>query len=269
MARTHYYSSKFFGEEFRKLVDNKRDFELVRTSYTKKLIAKDYKIIFNNEGDTDDRVLSLINKVRCDAKRYIEENNVNIKDTKIYFLDLFDVPKSSEIICKIDITGAYWKKAILDGIVSEETNEYMINTFEDKTVKDIKKIRLKALGSLATRKEHEFYEEGKSVHWESKEQPTKRLYMNICRNIDEVMRECRLKVDGCVFYYWDCMFVRKEFGKQVIDFFRDKMFDCKMDETKLEYDKIGNKGYFTSTKDGKMYLVSSENRHLLNSTLNP
>lgn len=263
MPSTKYYCSQFFSEEFQNLVRKQKDFQFIRTSYTKKLKTKTSSLIFNPDGTGDDRVLSLINKVRNDAKAYLKENENAIQNTRIYFLDLFEIPNSNEIICKVDLTSAYWKKATEAGIITEKTNQYFNETFSDKNGRELKSIRLKALGSLATRKEVETFEKGKSVHWDIEEEPTKLLYMQICRYIDQVMRQCKAEVEGCVFYYWDCMFVKKQFHKDVVKFFQNKNFECKVEETKLSYDTIGNKGYFTSEVDGKMYMVTSDNRNLL------
>jgi len=261
--KNRYYLPQYFREEFTKLVESKQDFVYERTSYTRKLKLDGYNLIFNPEGRMDDRILSLINKVRKDAMKYITEHNTELPDSRIFFLDLFNIPKSNDIITKVDITSAYWKQALMDGVISEETNAFLNESFLDYTQKAVKKVRLKALGSLATRKEVEIYEGGLSVSWDIIEQPTKQIYMNICRNIDQMMRKCRLEVDHCIFYYWDCMFVKKGFSQQVMDFFQAKDFQCKSEDTMLTYDSVGTKGYLTSEVDGKMYLVSSENRNLL------
>lgn len=261
--RTNYYLSQFFPEEFDKLMRKKKDFIYEKTSYTKKLKTNNSSIIFNPDGSGDDRILSLINKTRNDGRKYLEENPEKIDNSRIYFLQLFEIPKQNEIIKKVDLSSAYWKKAVLDGIVSTKTNDYFNETFADKTEKQRKSIRLKALGSLATRKEVETFIKGKSVSWDIDEQPTKVLYMQICRYIDEIMRQCRTECEGCIFYYWDCMFVKGKFEKQVIDFFASKDFECKSEETKLSYDKIGTKGFFTSEVDNKMYMVSEENHRQL------
>lgn len=270
--RTNYYHSDFFPEEFQKLIKRKINFQFIRTSYTKKLKTKNSCIIFNDEGTGDDRILSLINKIRGDAKKFLEVNEHKIKSKeKIFFLDIFEIPTEEEIIVKVDLTSAYWRLAILEGIISKETVEYFQEAFKDFTGKEIKKVRLKALGALATRKEIETFENGKSIEWEIDVEPTKPLYMYICKQIDKVMRECKHECEGCMFYYWDCMFVRKEFSKDVIDFFASKEFECKSEETRLTYDEIGTSGYFTSEVDGKMYSVRLEDKKLLNKyqILNP
>lgn len=263
--RTNYYLSIFFPEEFQKLLKRGVDFEYIRTSFTKKLKTNHSAIIFNNDGTGDDLILSLINKVRNDATKYLQQNEDKIIDNeRIYFLDMFDLPIGDEIIVKVDLTSAYWKFAIMEGIVSRETNDFFNATFDERSSKEKKSIRLKALGSLATRKEIETFKNGKSVDWETIEQPTKRLYMHICRCVDNVMRECKHACDGCIFYYWDCMFVRKQFANDVIAFFKQKQFECKSEETRLSYDEIGTKAYFTSEVDGKMYMVEREHEKLIN-----
>ena len=274
--KTRYYLPQYFQEEFEALKNRKENFIYERTSYTRKLKTDSFTIFFTPDGRSTDGVLSLINKVRNSAKKYMSEHNTSLPDSKIFFLDLFNIPKSDDIITKVDITSAYWKQAIMDGIIDEDINQYMLNlkasewnlvtkSFDERpyTSKELKGIRLKALGSLATRKEVEIYEKGIAIHWEIIEQQTKEIYMNICRSIDQMMRKCRTEVDECIFYYWDCMFVKKRFSNQVIDFFQNKNFECKTEDTNLSYDLIGTKGYLTSEVDGKMYLVSSENRNLL------
>lgn len=254
----------FFHEEFKKLIDRKIDFEFIRTSYTKKLKTAHSSIIFNNDGTGDDMALSLINKVRNDAKKFLKENEERIKlKEKIYFLDMFAIPDEEEIIMKVDLTSAYWKLAVLEGIVTKETNEYFNETFKDRTGKELKSVRLKALGSLATRKEVETFKNGVSIDWDIETQETKKLYMYICAQIDKLMRECKHECNGCIFYYWDCMFVRQQYAKEVIDFFMSKQFECKSEETKLSYDEVGTHAFFTSEVDGKMYVVKKEDKFLL------
>lgn len=262
---TRYYLPEAFYHEFSKLKQAKVDFVYERTTYTKKLKTDGYTMFFNPDGRSDDRVLSLINKVRNDGKKYMLEHSEKMPDSKIHFMDLFNIPKSEDVITKIDITKAYWKQGTMDGVISEETNDFLNKSFNEYTTKKIKGVRLKALGSLATRKEVEIYEKGLAVDWGIIEQPTKPIYMNICRSIDDMMRKCKSEIGGygCVMYYWDCMFVKKEFAKNVLDYFQSKDFSCTMEDTKLDYMSIGTKGYLTSEVDGKMYLVSSENRNLL------
>lgn len=262
--RNQYYLIDFFNDEFRKLVAQRRSFEYIRTSYTKKLKTNSQTIIFNNDGIGDDMILTLINKVRNDAKRFIERNpHVIHNSERIHFLDMFELPNDDEIIVKVDLTSAYWRLSLLEGIVSNETNDFFETTFADRTGREKKQARLRALGALATRKEIETFENGKSISWEIEEQQTKQLYMHICRRIDNVMQECRFKCDGCIFYYWDCMFVRKQYENDVIKFFQSKQFECKSEETRLSYDTIGTRGFFTSECDGKMYMVAQENESLL------
>lgn len=262
--RNQYYLINFFHEEFEKLIKQKRSFEYIRTSFTKKLKTSNQTIIFNNDGVGDDLVLSLINRVRKDAKSYMQLNEHVIRDEeRIYFLDMFELPVENEIIVKIDLTSAYWKFARNEKIISDETNAFFETTFVDRSGKEKKEIRLKALGALATRKEIETFENGTSIDWTISEQETKRLYMHICRRIDNMMQECRHACDGCIFYYWDCMFVRKQYERDVINFFMSKQFETKTEETRLSYDKIGTRGFFTSECDGKMYMVEQNDETLL------
>lgn len=263
--KTQYYLVNFFQEEFKKLIDAKKSFEYIRTSFTKKLKTERQTIIFNNDGIGDDLILSLINRVRKDAIKFMEANEHKINDNeKIYFLDMFSLPVENEITVKVDLTSAYWRFSKLENVITKETDDYFNTTFADRTEKERKEIRLKALGSLATRKQIETFENGKSVNFEVDEQQTKRVYMHVCRQVDKIMRDCAFSCEGCIFYYWDCMFVRKQYEKEIIDFFRAKQFECKTEETYLSYDKIGTKEFFFSECDGKMYMVEKGDEKLVN-----
>lgn len=113
--KTRYYLPEHFQEEFNRALFSGLDFIYERTSYTKKLKYDSHTIVFNTEGRMDDRILSLINKVRNDAANYMLLHGNDLPTSKIFFLDLFDIPKESEIITKVDITKAYWKQAMMGG----------------------------------------------------------------------------------------------------------------------------------------------------------
>ena len=95
------------------------------------------------------------------------------------------------------------------------------------------------------------------------EHPARPIYMEVCRGIDDLMKECQQKVEGCIYYYWDCIFTTKKFEKQVIDFFKDRKYEVSVDETSLEVVNVGDAVYLLSTKEAKMYMVRKEDKHLL------
>jgi hypothetical protein len=244
----------------------KRDFRVSSTSYTRMIKLEERTIMFANDfKDTSQFLLPLINKVRKDGARYLENNILPDHDDPIEYSSLLNNPLKPKTICKIDLNGAYWNYALKRGIISKETDDYCTKVHENRSYKELKSSRLKTLGSLATRKLTQFFEDGKENKKERKikVENTRDLYIEVCRGIDCIMKECARCVEGCVYYYWDCMFVDKTFSQDAIDFFREQDFDTTVEETTLDFVTLGDIAYLVSKKDDKMYLVKREDKHLL------
>ncbi len=252
-----------FDRIFRQLKEEEKTFELRRTQYSKEIRVDNTKIFFNNTGKNDLSSLGLIMKVRSDGNKFI--NNPEWKDVShIDFFNMINVPQLDDVLSKVDIKGAYWNYALMSGVISEETNKYLNERYKGHSYKYIKGIKLKSLGSLATRKKIIHYIKGKP-DWDNEKiisQPTRNIYMNICNGIDEIMKKASKEIEGCVYYYWDCIFLKKQFEKQAVEFFRDHKYEVGLGQTRLEYVKIGNYGYLI-THDSKkpiMYMTKKEKR---------
>lgn len=254
---TKYSNIKNYKNFFNIIINDKRSFKVVETSYTRKIILPEYTVIFNEDGCQDIRLLGLINKVRGDAKNSkIQTNNT--------YIDFFSLTNSipEGLAAKIDINSAYWNIALKRGIISEETNKYFIEKYQGKPIKEAKKARLKALGSLATTKRILKYNKGILSSSEIKVEETKPIYMEICRMLDEVMKQASL-IPGTFYYYWDCLFIDKLNEKEATNFFKNEGFGTTIDETYISYIEIGNVGYLLSKSDEKMYMVRNEEKFLL------
>jgi len=265
-----YYHIKYFNDFIRSLRNKKSTFILEKTSYTKVIKIRNRRIIFNENGESDIRLLSLINKTRQDAKKYMEGKTINDINTKdISFYTLYDNP-SDKLITKVDIKSAYWMLALKKGIVSEKTNKSFIEMYEGFDVKIMKAARLKALGSLATRKQIIQYNNGSIYDEYMTEQPTRNLYLSICQDLDNIMIKCRNECPEIVYYYWDCIFVNSRYSHHVIEFMKLQEFDVSVGETRLEYIDIGDNsgGYLLSKSDDKIYMVKKEEKFLIDSIWN-
>lgn len=262
--KTRYYKLNEYEDYLYDLKKRKLDFELSLTTYSRKIKTQSYIVMFNEDGAGDYSTLKLINNVRNDAKKYSLLGG-GVQDGYIHFFDLLNKPENNKLVSKVDIRGAYWNRAIKKGVISNNTNEKFIDLFSGSPAEDMKKARLRALGSLATQKRIEIYERGciipESIRVET--QPTKPIYMGICEDIDTLMRDVSYNTPGVFYYYWDCVFVAKEYTKDVVKYIKEKEYDVKVNETKLEYVEVGDSGYIVSTTDEKIYMVRKESRHLL------
>lgn len=260
--RSARYHIKYFDKEFKAMLRSGIEFELIRTTYSRRLTNNEEQYHFDNKTDEFKAVLNLINVVRREANEWLKAGGT-IRETPIDYFNLLRTP-TDEVMAKIDLRSAYWRYALLNNIITEETDRQLKAIFEDCPVEDYKNARTKILGSLATRKTVQLYAGGQPVgDPEIITQPTRPIYIEICRGVDDLMKECASEIEGCVYYYYDCMFVSYKFSDEVIDFFRKKQYDVSVEETKLEFFKIGEVGYLVSTADDKMYVTRRENRHLL------
>lgn len=264
--RQRYYHIKHYHSKLEKLKKQKRNFELIKTSYTKKIKTDTEIMFFNEAGEDDKKVLLLISAVRNDAKKFLEKRGIeDIKNLETDFFNLLDVIKNDEVIVKVDLKSAYWEYALKAGIISQKTNEKFLSWYENIDASYAKQARLKALGSLATTKLTSVYENGKLVYDKPiYTEPTKNIYMEVCNGVDRLMKDCNYNVEGCKYYYWDCIFVAKEFERDVVDYLNSRGYDVSTQETKLESIKVGDIAYLLSTSDNKIYMTKQENSFLLN-----
>ena len=265
--RKRYYHISYYNSKLNTLKKLKQSFILTRTSYTKRIETEAEIMFFNDSGDEDKLPLILINSVRKDAKKYIEQHTINGKfeiDENCDFFNLLDIIENDDVIVKVDLKSAYWEFALKEGVITQKTNEKFQDLYKDVDAFFSKQARLKALGSLATSKHTSYYKNGKYNREDPPDiQATKKVYMKICDGVDRLMKDTNYHVDGCVYYYWDCIFVKKEYSQDAIDYLNGRGYDVSTQETKLEYIKIGDIGYLLSTSDDKIYMTRNENRFLL------
>ena len=267
---SYYHISMFdsFKSEYKR---KKLNFKLDETSYTKKIIIDNKYRIFNSSGKPDSKTMILMNAVRNYARNYLDhlclcdEEDELLRDTHISFYRLFAKPTVNKQIVKVDLKSAYWKYALRRGIVSEKTDQLFNKLYKNGDNLTAKKARLKALGGLATSHKLTDYIEGKPNYdtQEIKTEPTKSLYLEICRGVDELMQECRSEIEGVYYYYWDCVFVAKEFEQEAIDFFIRHGYNVNVDEDNIELVEHQGNSFIISTTNDKCYMIREEDKNLV------
>lgn len=109
--------------------------------------------------------------------------------------------KGQEEIYEIDINAAYPTAAQNMGIITGDTYKKLMS----KAVS--KKVRLIAIGSLASRKKITKYEKGQQVgEPETPKNPTRKLFFHISKTIGQHMFEVMQHVPECLFYWVDAIF---------------------------------------------------------------
>ena len=237
-----------------KLNRRKQAFKIMSTRYSKVVVTDDKRLIFNATGERDSQTLKLINMVRSDVKKYIENNDIeqyNSADVAWYYYnDVYGNLKLKGDVLKIDLTAAYWTHAINIGVISDKTEAYFEAADLDK--KEKKYLRLKALGSLATVKRVSEWKDGKEVSRDEKiDIANRNVYLKICDYVAETLKE--ITVLYGIYSYWDCVFVQDDDNaafklEQIEHFFNVKGFKFTVEKDSYEIVKSRLNPYIKTTK---------------------
>jgi len=244
-------------ESFYKYKDDFYRFKKVTVLKTKYSIKIDYgkkKVFLNKDAESQGtNVLGLINRVKRDTQNYIDKVGFEKGKANDIFWSYYN-DESGMItddadgfeVAKIDLSSAYWTKAINGGVVGSDTKKYF-ETMNFKDVKEKKSARLKALGSLATVKSTEIYEYGKR----SKEivppivnENFRAIYMGICNEVAKDMQTVLSYFDA-VYYYWDCIFVDPKHIEGVEEMFKNLGYNCTVERHKAKVFKSKYISYFS------------------------
>lgn len=254
--KIRYLSLNEYDEFFDFFIKQRTTFLVEHTSYTKKIKQGNQTLIFNEKGESDYTILALINKVRNDAKKWFDKNPLpKINENDIIWSRLTEKPPQT-IITKIDLSGAYWQAALKRGIITTKTHDYLTEKYTD--VKEQKQARLKALGSLATKKKVVYYSDGREYDRDQKIQYSRQMYMSICQDIDKVMSDICFSIPGAYFYYWDCIFTGNESTNEVIDYILRKQYHHTTEEAEQTVEEIGLRKYIVCTEPEKIFLKRKE-----------
>ena len=268
--QTLYMKISGFNEIFTRLKQERESFELRSTNYTKqiKFTNKDVKYIFNEDAVEDYKGLALINKVRKDATEFLKPKMKLHEPKFINFYNLIDRPPEG-IIAKVDLTSAYWSYSMKEGIISSMTDRFFEQSWDKETTKKKKQARLKALGSLATKKEFRIFVDGiLKDQWTEMDIQKRNLYMSVCKGVDNIMNDTINNVDGIFFYYWDCFFCNEENVTDVIEYLKTLGYGAKVGVTKIIIEEQWGRKYIRATSDNKIYMTRNEKRFLLDDLYN-
>ena len=231
---------------------------VLKTKYSIKIVFGNKKVYLSKGDMGQTNILGLINKVKNDVTKYINKESIEtVRGSDIfwyYYNENNDKKEEKFEVAKIDLTSAYWTKAINNGIISKETQEYFEGlNFSD--IKEKKSARLKAFGSLATVKSTEIYEYGKR----SKEfippvmnELFRSVYMGICKEVSEDMQQVLGRVNG-VYYYWDMIFVELDSTNEVGEIFKAMGYNFTIEKDVAEVVESDLISYLYCYKTGVKY----------------
>lgn len=182
----------------------KRDFQIVQTSYTTTVRYKDIDYLFTNKvGST--MTFSAFNRIKSDIiKSGIVIDKIPRLDIRYFGVNEFLKSKKElpdDVYC-IDINSAYLTTLLNTGLITEET--FL------RVCKYGKEVRLKSVGMLATSKNVMTYTSGKlSDHTIQTDPYLRNYFFFCCYQVGEVMNNIADKLAEDFLFYWvDGIYVR-------------------------------------------------------------
>lgn len=243
------------------LIKNGTSFKCTKTNYTARIKTDKIQVLFSDKP-SNAYELKLINLVRSDTDKYLaNENDIpEVKSGEIDFSYFYDI-KYSKLIegIKVDIVSAYWNVAINRGILTDRTLDYFNESLD--LFDSPKSARLKALGSLATRKQVSHYEKGELVmEMVDYNENWRYIYLDICREIARLMNAIAMKFkQNIIYYYWDCLFLDKDVDlARLVRTFQNAGYDVtSSDLTSFEIVKHPARSYLKDKKTGVEYPIDT------------
>ena len=165
-----------------------------------------YKVIFSDGVYMSKKEMILQRKLKKEIEKNTKDQDIKFSSAKkIHFFEFdsslkYMVETSGdcvdiENVLEMDITKAYYQMAYNLGYISKK--------FFKVTLKLPKHIRLRLLGSIATKRIIEKWEDGKVVEMKIVEDLRMRdIWFHICYNVGKVMKECSQAIQDFFIFYW-------------------------------------------------------------------
>lgn len=165
-----------------------------------------YKVIFSEGVYMSKKEMILQRQLKKEIEKNTKDVDVSFsKDKKIHFFEFdsslkYMVETTGDCvdiknILEMDITKAYYQMAYNLGYISKK--------FYDKCLELPKEIRLRLLGSIATKRVIEKWQNGKVIEMKIVEDLRMRdIWFHICYNVGKVMKECSNAIQDYFIFYW-------------------------------------------------------------------
>lgn len=165
----------------------------------------DHKFIYAEGMKVSVKELILQKKLKKEIIENTKDKKIKFHNKKIYFNEFdsslrYMVETTGDCldiknVIEMDITKAYYQVAFNLGYISKK--------FFEVTLKLPKHIRLRLLGSIATKKIIETFENGESVSFKIIEDLQMRdIWFSICYEVGRVMKECSKAIQEYFIFYW-------------------------------------------------------------------
>lgn len=168
-----------------------------------------------------------------------------------YILDGGRMPGVYTGLSEVDLNGAYWTAAYLLGYISQACYERGCEVGEDGELEVPKHVRLIALGALARKRTVREFVPGEGYKLLPLEYDSHLggVFFDCAKLIGSVMMKCVSALNAAgidknpfLFFWFDALFVRKEFAPLVVKFFLQHGFFSKEIEIEKAVVEHGKKG---------------------------
>lgn len=216
-----------------KFMTDCKDFEVSSTGYSTIIKLGNVNYFCHDAINSGGRknILTYRSKIMADIKKK-EINFDFVPSSKVRYYELGKITeKIPSVVYNFDISAAYPSALHKLGFISDEVMSGLMK---------LKKVdRLKAIGSIATRKTITKFIKGVPQDAEIKENKIGRdIFFLLCYEIGELMFEIRTKINSFLFFWFDGIYFTDINEKDIINkIITEKGYLCKFEQL-TEFTKI-------------------------------
>jgi hypothetical protein len=283
-----YLNEKSFVSMKSFFIDEKRDFEEVRTSNSRFLqIGKSkYYLSSNVKKDSATQLKLHELKLLQDVKKEMLSNYEkvgpfqDVRDMKLYIGSKMDLDKSfdTEDIWEVDMTAAYPTQAKILGLISQDSFDKFFEVESDRMhvqrkrkirekysdgsyfsgggcLRYSKKCRLISLGSLATKKEITYYKSGLYSHEETiYDGEQANIFYTLAFEVGRTMMDIAKDIEGVYFWWVDAIFCTGKAKDKVVDSLQSKGYGVKVNKLEcISFDSRSKKAEIVKDNTGEIH----------------
>jgi hypothetical protein len=206
------------------------------TNLTTRVETETNVYVISQERINNNMIFVLMNKVKnlLNMEVIPEDFRTKIRYNR-FNADSIKENLSKHNLIEIDIVSAYFTAAIKLGYLTESDKTLIDEAGKKYGLKtsEIKKAKLMALGSTATRKEIFEYIEGAYQHRDLVIKETEPVFFHLAYEIDQLMHRIADKFGNNFFFFWvDAVFVSVDIAEQVKEFIKSSGYECTQKEVK-------------------------------------
>lgn len=239
---------KAFEKNFK---EKNKNYKMIQTSSSLQFISENERFVFA-KSYLGHGAMNIIRNLKIDVYKNLNEGKFKLREATPKYFTYNPVKVDNKEgffypVTEIDLNSAYLQSAYFQNIISEKQFKILGKVH--------KKIRLRALGSLATKKTISIFENGDLIENKTTQsEEGLNIWKMICKGTDEMIEMLIYENErkNFIFYWFDNLFIHNS-GAKLLE---NKLYKYR-ENLSLKYQYKLNNIYFLVQETNKMFNVNT------------